>query len=68
MIQEELFKDLGNNDAFTRANEYGRQYLKDVFSRAVFPDKNAIKNLSVFEEELPEDFTSSEEILEFLNI
>ncbi|RKX74066.1 MAG: aspartate aminotransferase family protein [Spirochaetes bacterium] len=67
MIQEKLFRDLENDDTFDRANVYGRQYLKDVFSRAIFPEKNAIKNLSVFEEELTEKFTSSEEILELLN-
>ncbi len=67
MIQKKLFKELENKNIFDNANEYGKQYLKNVFSRKVFPDEKTIEKLTVFDEIFPEGFTSSKEILDLLN-
>ncbi len=67
MIQDKIFEDLNSEKIFDKANEYGKQYLKNALKRKVFPDNKSIENLSVFEEELSDGFTTSENILDMLN-
>lgn len=67
MIQDDLYKEAKDKDIFNLANDYGFEYLKNIFNRNVFPEKAALEQLSFFEEDLPENFTSSKEILNQLN-
>jgi glutamate/tyrosine decarboxylase-like PLP-dependent enzyme len=63
MIQEKLFKEISNIDIFKLANTYGVQYLQNIFNKRVYPEQSAIDRLAVFDEALPDGFTSSIEIL-----
>lgn len=67
MIQDSLFKEIKNKKIFNLAIEYGIEYLKKVFNRNVYPEEDALEKLSIFDEELPIDFTPSQEILNQLN-
>jgi glutamate/tyrosine decarboxylase-like PLP-dependent enzyme len=67
MIQDILFKEIKNKEIFNLAKEYGVDYLEKVFNRNVFPEKDALERLSVFDEELSNDFTPSQKILTQLN-
>jgi len=67
MIQDLLFKEIKDRDIFTLAGDYGSDYIERVFERRVYPAEDDLDSLANFEEELPEGFTSSEEILNRLN-
>ncbi len=67
MIQDKLFNEIKNKTIFSLANEYGIEFLEKIFDRNVFPEKKALEALTVFDEEFPENFTRSEDILNLLN-
>ena len=67
MIQDDLYNEMRDKEIFSLANDYGFEYLKNVFTRNVYPEKAALAQLSFFDEELPDHFTPSKEILNQLN-
>jgi glutamate/tyrosine decarboxylase-like PLP-dependent enzyme len=67
MIQNLLFKEAKNKKIYDLANKYGFDYYKKVFDRNVYPENKALEELSVFNEELQNNFISSEKILNQLN-
>ena len=43
------------------------EYLENVFDRNVYPTEEAVKNLSIFDEELPTDSTNAKSVIKQLN-
>jgi glutamate/tyrosine decarboxylase-like PLP-dependent enzyme len=66
MIHDKLFKDIQKRELFNKVNNYGFQYLKNVFLRNVYPVKKAIKNLDAFKEALQDEYVSPEDVIDKL--
>lgn len=66
-IQNENLKLLREHDLFEQAKGYAFDYLEQVLERRVFPEEAALKNLSAFEECLPEMEAAPSEILRQLH-
>ena len=58
-IQKKMFEEMKDESIFDLSKEYGFEYLSKAFERNVYPAEDSLKNLEVFEEELNEEFTSS---------
>lgn len=66
-LQEKMLSELTNEKLFQKAGKYGSQYIDNSFDRNVYPSEEAISNLKIFEEKLPDVTGDAEEILDFLN-
>ncbi len=66
-IQEICFQDLQNEKLFDKANQYGKDYLATVLERNVFPTEEALQNLSVFDEPMPETPTKALDVIDTLH-
>lgn len=66
-IQDKMFLEVRNKELFHQAQQYAFEYLENVFERNVYPSKEALEQLSVFDEEFPANSTSSKDVLEQLN-
>jgi glutamate/tyrosine decarboxylase-like PLP-dependent enzyme len=62
-----MYRDIGNKNLFVKAQEYGVQYLENVFDRSVYPESDAIKNLTVFDEDMPKSTANAFDIINTLN-
>ena len=66
-IQKICFADLQDQELFNRASRYGNEYLATVLDRNVYPTEEAIENLSVFEEPMPEVSTKATDVIDMLH-
>lgn len=66
-FQDRMFLELRNKALFKQAQDYSFEYLESVLERNVFPTEEALKNLSIFNEELPLKTSKPENILEQLH-
>lgn len=66
-IQKEMFNEIKDASIFKLSKDFGVKYLSEVFERNVYPEEEALNNLKVFDEELPDEFTPSKRILNMLN-
>ena len=66
-IQDKMFQEIRNKEIFNQTQRYSFEYLESVFNRNVYPTEEAVKNLSIFNEELPTDSTNAKSVLEQLN-
>ncbi|MGV6846524.1 MAG: pyridoxal phosphate-dependent decarboxylase family protein [Lutibacter sp.] len=66
-LQNKLFSEIKSKSLFNKAQQFGYEYLNNVFNRNVFPTDNALNNLSVFNEPLPLKTTNGEVIIKQLN-
>ena len=62
-----MFLEIRNKELFNQAQQYAFEYLENVFERNVYPTQEALEKLSVFDEELPANSSSSKHVLEQLN-
>lgn len=65
-LQRQLFDELNDVSLFQRAEAYGLDYLSKVLEREVYPDKEALRDLSHFEEDLPDHTGEAHLVLEQL--
>ena len=66
-LQDNMFQEIRNKEIFKQAQEYSFNYLDDVFDRNVYPTQEALDDLSIFDEELPESSTEAENVIKQLN-
>ena len=66
-LQDDMFLEIRDKEIFKQAQHYAYNYLETIFDRNVYPIKEALDNLAVFDEELPENTTKAEDVLEQLN-
>ena len=66
-IQNRMFEEINDQTIFDLSKRYGMDYLSGIFDRNVYPNDKVLSNLKIFEEELPQNFTPSKEILDQLN-
>jgi hypothetical protein len=62
-----MFQDMVQKDIFNQATYYAFNYLDSSFERNVYPTDKAIRDLELFEEDLPDSTGTSTEILAQLN-
>jgi len=66
-LQNEMYEEIHRKEVFEKAQEYGMQYLDDVFDSIVSPTDESIKELEYFDEKMPEKPSNSLNIIEELN-
>ncbi|WP_242082921.1 pyridoxal phosphate-dependent decarboxylase family protein [Aestuariivivens sediminis] len=66
-LQDNMFLEMRNKELFKQAQQYAFEYLEGVFDRNVYPTEEALKNLSVFNEELPVNSTNAKRVIEQLH-
>ena len=66
-IQDKMFLEIRNREIFNQAHQYSHEYLENVFERNVYPTEEAIKNLFIFDEELPSNSANAKDVIEQLN-
>ena len=66
-LQKSLYSQISSKEIFEQAKSYAFTYMDAIFERNVFPTDEAIANLNIFNEPLPESPCTPEQILESLN-
>ena len=66
-IQTNMFAEIQDHSLFQKAEALGLQYLAEAFERNVYPHPQALEDLSVFEEALPQQSGNAHEVLEMLH-
>lgn len=66
-LREKMFLELEQKDILNQVKDYAFDYLNNSLDRNVFPSADAISQLKIFEESLPESVGNPKEILEQLN-
>ncbi len=66
-LQKKMFQELQDRSLFQVASNLGSDYLATVLEREVYPTDTALKELSEFEEDLPNKTGNSHDILAQLN-
>ncbi len=71
MTEDNLLNQMRNEmiekEIFNQVKEYAFEYADNSLERNVYPTGEAIENLNVFDESLPEKISDSKEILELLH-
>jgi glutamate/tyrosine decarboxylase-like PLP-dependent enzyme len=66
-IQEQMRAQIADKALFEQAKSYAYAYMDEVCNRTVFPAQDAIQNLVIFDEPLPESPQPGADILHLLN-
>ncbi|WP_209319662.1 hypothetical protein [Ancylomarina longa] len=66
-IREQMFREMQDKNLFNQVKEYAFEYADESLERNVYPTKEALEALSVFEETLPEKSNDPFAILEQLH-
>lgn len=66
-IQKSMYLELKEKSIFEQAQKYAFEYLDTVFDRNVYPSEGALKELTHFDEKLPDDPAEADQVLELLN-
>lgn len=65
-IQQQIYAEMRNKTVFEKAQEYGFHYLEKVFDRNVYPTQEAIDNLQIFDEDMPQSPSQAANIIDQL--
>ncbi len=66
-MQDMMFAQMRTRHLFEQAKSSAYEYMDGIYSRAVVPSEEAINNLDVFDEPLPDQSCDSAEILRLLH-
>lgn len=66
-IQQKMFSELKEKEIFKKAVSMGTDYINRVNDRNVYPTEQALNDLKIFEESMPEDQTDVNKILNDLD-
>ena len=66
-VQAKMFREINDKKLFEKANNFGFKYLEEAFERNIYPTEDALNQLSVFNEVLPDESGNAHEILELLD-
>ncbi len=66
-VRENMFRELKEKAIFDQVSMYALEYLDEIFDRNVYPTEDALAEMVVFEEQLPEAGTDPKEILHKLH-
>ncbi|MEQ9441556.1 MAG: aminotransferase class V-fold PLP-dependent enzyme [Cyclobacteriaceae bacterium] len=65
-LQERMFLEMRNKQLMDQAQQYAYQHLETVLDRNVYPTEEALSNLAIFEESLPDAATAPEKVIDQL--
>ncbi|MEL6969337.1 MAG: aminotransferase class V-fold PLP-dependent enzyme [Bacteroidota bacterium] len=66
-VQKQMYEELRNGQLFEQAQQYASAYLEQVLERNVFPSPEALAQLAVFDEALPQATANGKAVLEMLH-
>jgi glutamate/tyrosine decarboxylase-like PLP-dependent enzyme len=66
-LQEAMLAEMKDKTLFEKAQQYALHYLDEVWERNIYPTENALQNLAVFEENMPEQTGNAEQVLSLLH-
>ena len=66
-VQKQMYEELRNGQLFELAQQYAAAYLDQVLDRNVFPAPDALAQLTVFDEELPQATAKGKAVLDMLH-
>ena len=66
-IQDKMFQEIRNKEIFNQVQQYSFEYLENIFDRNVYPTEKALEDLEIFNEELPSNSTTAENVIGQLN-
>lgn len=66
-FQQNMFQEMKHKEIFNQAQRYAFDYADSTLERPVFPTDEAIENLSVFVEDLPDEIGEAGAIIEKLH-
>lgn len=66
-LQDRMFADMRDKNLFSKALEFGFQYLSKVFDRNVYPTQDALDNLQRFDEDLPQAPSQAASVIDQLH-
>lgn len=66
-LQNELFDQIKSKELFRQAQAYAYEYLETIYDRNVYPSKEALDNLSFFDEPMPTSRGKANNTLEKLS-
>ena len=66
-LQSKMFNELHSKTIFNNVQSYAFEYLDIAAERNVYPHEEAIRNMNVFEEDMPAKSADAVEVLEQLN-
>lgn len=66
-IREQMFAEMQDKKLFELAKQYAFDYANKSLERNVFPSKEALQNLSIFDEKIPSKNTNPTEIINQLH-
>ncbi len=66
-IRNQMLQHISNKDLFEEARAYAYEYMDSALSRNVFPSKDALKSLKVFNESLPDCTSDPSDVLKMLH-
>lgn len=66
-VQSTMLGEMRDKTLFNKAQQYAYNYMDSIFDRNVFPTSEALKNLEYFEEELPDNPSNAEEVIDLLD-
>ena len=66
-IQTQMRHEITDKTLFEQAKSYAFDYMDTMAARTVYPDQKALKNLSIFDQPMPERPQSGEDVLRLLH-
>jgi len=66
-LRDNMFRQIKEKDIFNKSLEYAQDYISHSQEKNVFPTEAALENLSVFEEDFPDDYTTADSIIDTLH-
>ncbi len=66
-IQDKILSELEEKLVFKKAHQYSLEYLDTVLKRNVYPTKEAIDRLTIFDEDLPDSPSEGEQVIDILH-
>ena len=67
MLQDDLFDEIKDGSVYEAIIKYGIEYIHSAFSRNVFPDKDSLSDLNIFDEKLQDEHCPSLDVLNLLH-
>ncbi|MCX2745473.1 aminotransferase class V-fold PLP-dependent enzyme [Mangrovivirga sp. M17] len=66
-LQKQMLSEFQDESLFKKAESFGLEFLSQALDRNVYPTEEALENLSVFDEELPENSGNAHDVIDLLH-
>ena len=66
-LQDQMFEALKGKELFNQAKDFAFDYADEINNRPVFPSKQALNDLEIFNEKMPTEIGEPEQIIQLLH-